>query len=483
MHRAAVRAMVRFARGRASLHDVRTRGVRGLAGESGAAARLDVPDMAARQPAHRPSALPGADAPAASRSVVAGTPLLRGAPTGAYMETLPCADARAVADAAEGRGPEPQYDRVVTGYKLFRSREPFTCEWGGVLPETEVAYETWGELNEHRDNAILLHTGLSASSHARSHDANRMPGWWEHFIGPGRALDTDHFFVICANVLGGCYGSTGPSSIHPQTGMPYAMSFPIITVGDMVRAQMRLLDALGIERLHASIGASLGGMQSLALASMYPQRTGRVVSISAAARSHPLSIALRYLQRRALMSDPHWNGGFYYGGRFPYNGMRLAREVATVSYRSGPEWELRFGTRRMSDGLPSFCPDFLIESYLDHQSEQFSLKYDPNSLLYISKAMDMFDLSKGRMSLEDAFRAFHGPTLVLGVKSDMLFPVWQQAEVAAALRRAGNDRTSYYELDSLYGHDTFLIEINSVGSAVKGHLENGVRFPRLEPAK
>ncbi|KAF9162049.1 hypothetical protein DFQ26_003901 [Actinomortierella ambigua] len=451
-------------------------------------------------------------------------------------------------------GPEPAYSNPVSGYKVYHHNKPFLMDHGGVLPSLDIAYETWGELNEDKSNVILLHTGLSASSHAKSHPDNPAPGWWEKFIGPGLAIDTNRFHVICTNVIGGCYGSTGPSSIDPKDGKPYATRFPIVTINDMVRAQFEMLDSMGIHKLYASVGASMGGMQSLAASALFPDRVGRVVSISAAARSHPYSIALRFTQRQALMADPNWNKGFYYDGVPPHSGMKIAREIATISYRSGPEWEQRFGRKRSQPmTTPSLCADFLIETYLDHQGERFCLQYDPNSLLYVSKAMDMFDLSasvreqisqrreanwkrvlagqgtsapanaatppeeqdqdqqqqqvaacstddvkqqskssdagsagketggsqaaaaSAKEQLEDLVKGVSGlrdiPTLVLGIQSDILFPVWQQKEVADCLRESGNKNVTYYELDSMYGHDAFLLEIINVGSAVKGHLE------------
>ncbi|RKP23144.1 Alpha/Beta hydrolase protein [Syncephalis pseudoplumigaleata] len=289
-------------------------------------------------------------------------------------------------------------------------------------------------------------------------------------------------------MLGGCYGSTGPSSINPVTGERYATRFPMLTIFDIVRAQFCLLDHLGIGRLHASVGASMGGMQSLAAAALFPERVGRLITISACARSHPYSIALRHTQRQVLMSDPNWNKGHYYGGIPPHIGMKLAREIATITYRSGPEWERRFGRKRSDDTIePTMCPDFLIETYLDHQGERFCLQYDANSLLYLSKAMDMFDLSasaqqrvndKRHSSVDDLADLIRGmapiqmPTLVLGVQSDLLFPHWQQREIAQCLRKAGNRMVTHYELDAIYGHDTFLIDVVTVGAAVKGHLEN-----------
>ncbi|KAF7728633.1 hypothetical protein EC973_005860 [Apophysomyces ossiformis] len=456
--------------------------------------------------------------------------------------SFPCIDKLNSRTLELDSGPEPSYDKVVTGYETFEYPHPVLLDHGGILPKLNLAYETWGTLNSNRDNAILIHTGLSASSHAKSHPKNTKPGWWEEFIGPGRHIDTNKFFVICTNVIGGCYGSTGPSSIDPADGERYATRFPIITIFDMVRAQFLLLDHLGIDKLHASVGSSMGGMQSLAAASLYPDRIRRLISISACARSHPYSIALRHTQRQVLMSDPNWNKGFYYKGIPPHIGMKLAREIATISYRSGPEWELRFGRKRFQENQsPALCPDFLIETYLDHQGERFCLQYDANSLLYISKAMDIFDMSKSatdklaqqrqlnlpkleqilkrqsvdpqttakvcrsvagmpsalethtqpanqddinskpRLSslssdpaMQDLVKGMERitmPTLVLGIQTDLLFPVWQQKEIAECLRSAGNKSVTYYELDAMYGHDTFLIDRVSVGGAIKGHLE------------
>lgn len=382
---------------------------------------------------------------------------------------------------------------------------------------------------------ILLHTGLSASSHAHSTEANPKPGWWEKFIGAGAPLDTDKYFVICTNVIGGCFGSTGPSSVDPSDGERYATRFPILTMEDMVRAQFRLLDSLNVTKLYASVGASMGGMQSLAAGVLFPERVGKIVSISGCARSHPYSIAMRHTQRQVLMMDPNWARGFYYKSIPPHSGMKLAREIATVTYRSGPEWENRFGRKRADPSKqPALCPDFLIETYLDHAGEKFSLDYDPNSLLYVSKAMDLFDLghtqqmetvkrraesadeiSRGGKSIEGNDPACsltlpskpyeeqpgsgtvpmdqtvtNGDTdpnappadlvaglsplknhniLVMGVASDILFPAWQQREIAETLRVAGSQSVEHIELGedvSLFGHDTFLLDIKNIGGSV-----------------
>ncbi|PSS17055.1 hypothetical protein M430DRAFT_35618 [Amorphotheca resinae ATCC 22711] len=451
---------------------------------------------------------------------------------------FPCLDALESKSATlEARslssGPEPSYTSGVT--LKYRCHDPLLLDWGGVLPEFDIAYETWGEINADKSNVILLHTGLSASSHAHSTEKNPKPGWWEKFIGPGGCLDTDKYHIICTNVIGGCYGSTGPSSIDPADGKRYATRFPILTMEDMVRAQFRLLDGLGIKKLYASVGSSMGGMQSLAAGLLFPERVGRIVSISGCARSHPYSIAMRHTQRQVLMMDPKWNRGFYYDSVPPHAGMKLAREIATVTYRSGPEWEQRFGRRRAdSSKQPALCPDFLIETYLDHAGEKFCLEYDANSLLYVSKAMDLFDLGAANQAASSARRAAHlkrfksasrdeveaascsltlpdspyveqpeatvptdfsapvtspsgppqdlvdglkglanHPMLVMGVATDILFPAWQQREIAETLRKAGNNSVTHVELGediSLFGHDSFLLDLEHIGGNLKRFL-------------
>ena len=466
-----------------------------------------------------------------------------------YLDAVESRSVKLHRSSLEG-GPEPSYN--VGKHLTYHSHEPLLLHWGGVLPEFSVAYETWGTLNSSKSNAILLHTGLSASSHAHSTPENPKPGWWEKFIGPGKPLDTDNFFVICTNVIGSCYGSTGPSSIDPANGERYATQFPILTMEDMVRAQFRLLDALGIEKLYASVGSSMGGMQSLTAACLFPERVSKVVSISGCARSHPYSIAMRHTQRQVLMMDPNWNRGFYYDSITPHMGMKMAREIATVTYRSGPEWEQRFGRRRADPSKPpALCPDFLVETYLDHAGEKFCLEFDPNSLLYVSKAMDLFDLghehreriatlrTHNALKLQNygfgsalcesgacnltlpekpyeeqpeqiqdpasqqqtepfhmdttvtdppAQRVAHEPpqdlvrgmqpmsnipTLVLGVATDILFPSWQQREIAETLKRTGNKKVWHIELGeekSLFGHDTFMLDLENVGGVVGAFL-------------
>lgn len=372
-------------------------------------------------------------------------------------------------------GPEPEYEKVVSGYETFHHRARFACEWGGALPEFTLAYESWGAPNAARSNAVLLHTGLSASSHARSHEKNPHAGWWEKFIGPGGAINTDKFYVICTNLLGGCYGSTGPATTNPKTGAPYATDFPLLTISDMVRAQLLLLDHLGIRTLHAAVGASLGGMQALQLAALAPERCRRVVSISAAARAHPQSIAMRFVQRQAVMHDSDWRGGRYYGVSFPHKGQKVAREIGTITYRSGPEWQERFGRRRAA-AAPALDADFEVEHYLVHQGEKFCLQYDPNSYLYISKAMDLFDMTipphNSPAGAPAPITQVRAPTLVVGVTSDLLFPHWQQRELVQLLQR-GETPVRYVEISGHYGHDTFLIDLEGVGAPLRQHLESG----------
>mmetsp|Transcript_96702 Transcript_96702/g.235092 ORF Transcript_96702/g.235092 Transcript_96702/m.235092 type:complete len:537 (+) Transcript_96702:99-1709(+) len=373
---------------------------------------------------------------------------------------------------------EPSYATGdMAGYNVFHHADPFPLSTGFQLPELKVAYETWGELNAHKDNAILVQCGMSASSHACSHSGNPARGWWEDFIGPGRPLDTNLFHVICTNNLGGCFGTSGPSSLHPVDGRRYGSRFPRFEVFDQVAAQFALLDYLGIEKVHACVGASLGGMQSLCAAGRFPDRVGKFVSISACAKSFPGSMAFRHAQRQAIMSDPNFNGGDYYDGPLPASGLRLARQLGTITYRSGQEWHQRFGQRRHKDAQApkDLNVEFEIERYLMHQGEKWVNNYDPNSMLWISKAMDSFTMerpdSDGKASLEAGLADAMQPALVIGVQHDVLFPVWQQKEVADTLKAAGNRRTVYYELDSVFGHDAFLLDEVSMGPAVKGHLE------------
>jgi len=348
--------------------------------------------------------------------------------------------------------------------KFLHLDGPFAMERGGALPEVTLAYETWGQLSPERDNAILVFTGLSPSAHAASSLEDPSRGWWEFMIGPGRALDTSRFFVICINNLGSCFGSTGPASKNPETGAPYRLDFPELAVEDIVRSQRQALHKLGIERLHAVIGASLGGMSALAFATMFPDEVDEVVAISAATRATPFAIAVRSLQRDCIKSDPAWKGGYYETGKEPLEGFRLARKLGLMSYRSPEEWLERFGRDRVEwldePGSEPFDIEFQVESYLEANARKFVKVCDPNAYLYLSRAMDLFDLGDHAddgepataMATIQARRA-----LVLGVETDFLFPVWQQKEMAEQLRAAGL-ATHYMPLKSVQGHDAFLVD-------------------------
>jgi homoserine O-acetyltransferase len=331
-----------------------------------------------------------------------------------------------------------------------------TLKRGGTLSRPVIAYESWGELNAARDNAILIFTGLSASAHAHSSPADTSPGWWETMIGPGRPLDTSRFFVICMNTLGSCFGSTGPASINPATGKRYGASFPALSGEDIATAGAKLFDALGIERAASVLGPSLGGMIVLAFAAQFPGRTRTLVSISGAARSTALSIGLRTAQRQAVRLDPKWRDGDYPPEDPPIEGLKLARRIGTLTYRSPAELEKRFGPGHKET----------IADYLERQAEMFVRRFDANCFLAISEAMDRLDLIATHGELTRAFRHSRlERALVIGVDSDWLFPPYQQAEAADALRAAGVP-TEFDLLPSFEGHDSFLVDIDRFGTSL-----------------
>src|SRR5512139_2746012 len=326
--------------------------------------------------------------------------------------------------------------------RLARLEQPLRLHRGGVIEQPVVAYEAWGQPNAARDNTILIFTGLSPSAHAASSPADPRPGWWETMIGEGRPLDTRRFHVVCVNSLGSPFGSSGPASIDPRTGRPYGIAFPEIAVEDIAAAGHAALRTLGIERVAALVGPSLGGMVVLAYCALFPGTVDSLVSISGAARATPFAIALRSLQREMVRSDPAWRGGNYEPGRGPRLGLRLARKLGTITYRSAEEWDQRFGRRRVPEtaGLSGdFRPQFEVEAYLEHQALRYADTFDANAYLYLSRAMDQFDLADhGGGSLAAAFAKFGvRRSLVIGVETDMLFPVDQQREIADHLRAAG----------------------------------------------
>ena len=359
--------------------------------------------------------------------------------------------------------PARRFARLAVPLRLYR---------GGVIEHPVVAYECWGRLNAARDNAIVIFTGLSPSAHAASSQADPRPGWWETMIGEGRPIDTGRFFVVCINSLGSPFGSSSPASVDPATGSSFGIAFPEIAVEDIAAAGREALRSLGIERVAAAIGPSLGGMVVLAYGAQFPGEVENLVSISGAAQATPFAIALRSLQREMVRSDPSWRGGNYPPGRGPRLGLRLARKLGTITYRSQQEWDERFGRRRVPEtaGLSGdFRPQFEVEAYLEHQALRFADIFDANAYLYLSRAMDQFDLAEhGGGSLAAAFdRIKVRRSLVIGVETDMLFPVAQQREIADHLRDAGGS-VEFHAFPSLQGHDAFLSDLARFEPAIGG---------------
>ena len=363
-----------------------------------------------------------------------------------------------------------------------------TLDCGVTLMNVDVAYETYGILNAARTNAILVLHAFSGDAHAAGISKETgQPGWWSPMIGPGLAFDTDRYFVISSNVLGGCRGTTGPSSIDPATGERYAMRFPVITIGDMVRLQKMLVEHLGIERLLAVTGGSMGGMQALEWAVAFPEAVAAAIPIAATARHSAQQIAFNEVGRQAIMADPDWNEGNYYDARSPARGLAVARMVGHITYMSDASMRDKFGRRlRDKDAFGfDFSVDFEVESYLRHRGSQFVNRFDANSYLYITKAMDYFDLSAGHASLASAFDRTRARFLVLSFTSDWLYPTYQSLETVSALRSRNID-VAFCELPSTYGHDAFLIETKEQSEMIAGFLENVHRdlttAPKTAPA-
>lgn len=349
---------------------------------------------------------------------------------------------------------------------------PFVLHRGGELHGAVVSYETWGTLNAARDNAILLFTGLSPSAHAASSELDPSEGWWEEMVGPGKALDTQNWFVICVNSLGSPFGSTSPLSIDPATGEPYRLSFPELSIEDIARAGYDTIRSLGITRLAAVVGPSLGGMAVLAFVALFPGAARRLISISGTDAASPVAIALRSVQREAILRDPEWQGGNYRPDEPPRTGMRLARKIGTITYRSALEWNDRFGRERIAGNAhraSGFAPEFAIEGYLEAQAERFVRSFDANCYLYLSRAMDRFDLSLHAPPQEVFARAGLDSALIIGVESDQLFQISEQERVAAALVAAGVQTTLVRSL-SREGHDAFLVDIPRFDAALRGYL-------------
>jgi homoserine O-acetyltransferase len=367
---------------------------------------------------------------------------------------------------------------VTTQY--YNHPSPLELEGGDTLPSFTIAYETYGELNRDKNNTILICHALSGDSHvAGFHQGDEKPGWWDTVVGPGKAFDTDRYFVICSNVLGGCMGSTGPSSGNPLNGKPYGPAFPVITIRDMVNAQKLLIDHLGISQIYAVAGGSMGGMQVLQWTVSYPDHMKKAIVIAATGYSTPQQIAFNEVGRKAIISDPGWNNGNYYDSKSdhspgPVNGLALARMVGHITYLSNESMHEKFG-RALQDkdriGY-NFSTDFAVESYLHHQGDTFTQRFDANSYLYITKAIDYFDLTKDG-SLTKGLAGVRAAFLVISVSSDWLYPPYQSEEIVSAL--TANDReVRYSEIRSNYGHDAFLLESGQINYLISQFLSRTV---------
>ncbi|MDX2149554.1 MAG: homoserine O-acetyltransferase [Bryobacteraceae bacterium] len=354
--------------------------------------------------------------------------------------------------------------------------DSLSLDCGVTLAPVDCAYETYGKLNPARTNAILIVHAFSGDAHAATAGPDARPGWWDEMIGPGKAFDTDRYFVICSNVLGGCRGTTGPGSLNPATGCPYAMAFPVITIGDMVRLQKKLIDHLGIPKLLTVAGGSMGGMQALQWAVAWPDNVASVMPIASTARHSAQQIAFNEVGRQAIMADPDWNGGDYYGKKPPGRGLAVARMVGHITYMSDDSMREKFG-RRLRDREKfgfDFEVDFEVESYLRYRGGQFVDRFDANSYLYITKAMDYFDVTNGQCSLAAALEKVTARVLVISFTSDWLYPSYQSLEIVNALRSRNRD-VAYCELSSSYGHDAFLVEVAEQTAVVRGFLDRTFR--------
>jgi homoserine O-acetyltransferase len=352
---------------------------------------------------------------------------------------------------------------------------------GVKLGPIDVAYETYGELAPGRDNAVLVCHALSGDSHVASHGPDSPPGWWDTMVGPGKGIDTDRYFVVCSNVIGGCKGTTGPCTVDPATGRPYGVSFPMVTVQDMTRVQHALATrCLGLERLLAVVGGSMGGMQVLQWAIDYPEAVVSAIPIATTSRLSAQGIAFDEVGRQAIYSDLDWNNGDYYAGDPPRRGLAVARMVGHITYLSDRSMREKFG-RNLQDrddfGYDFGPPDFQVESYLRHKGGAFVARFDANSYLYITKAMDYFDLHAEYGSLVDAFRGVRSRLLVISYSGDWLFPTYQSKEIVRALQ-ANGVTTTFCELQSQYGHDAFLLEDEQLTHVVGQFLQHTLRAVR-----
>jgi homoserine O-acetyltransferase len=363
--------------------------------------------------------------------------------------------------------------------KFFTFAEPpneMLLENGEKLGPVTIAYETCGKLNTDKSNVIFVLHALSGDSHMAGYyqEDDPKPGWWDIMVGPGKGIDTDKYFVICSNILGGCMGSTGPSSINPKTDKPYGLDFPFVTIGDMVQAQKKLIDHLGITKILSLIGGSIGGMQVLEWCARYPEMALSAIPLATTARHSALAIAFNEVARQAIMADPHWIGGNYYAGEKPDLGLAVARMIGHITYLSDESMRLKFGRRlqEKKDFSFNFDADFQVESYLRYQGTKFVERFDANSFLYITKASDYFALDDqhGSGSLVEAFSKAGGKFLVVSFTSDWLYPTYQSKALVQAMKKNGLD-VSFCEIEAEWGHDAFLLPNERLAAMVKGFLD------------
>jgi homoserine O-acetyltransferase/O-succinyltransferase len=359
--------------------------------------------------------------------------------------------------------------------KNFHRIGSFEPELGGYLEEVTLAYETWGELDPSGENAILIVHALTGDSHCAGgiSEAYKRGGWWDEMVGPGRLVDTDEHFVVCSNVLGGCSGSTGPASVDPATDIQYGMRFPIVTISDIVRAQKRLLDDLGVRKLEVVIGGSIGGQQALEWALKFPDFVEKAVPVAATGALGPQGLGMSEIGRRTIMADPNWQGGDYYGtGKSPETGLAIARMAGMLTYQSAEgQWE-RFGREEATRPAlyEEFGGRFEIESYLHYQGHDLTGRFDANSYLYLTRAMDLYDIGAGYASHEEAYERIEAEVLFVGISSDWLFPA-REVRAAAELAKAAGVEAHYEEIESLNGHDAFLKDWDELRAAVGPFLD------------
>ncbi len=374
-----------------------------------------------------------------------------------------------MADAASVGIVTPQF------YTFAEAPHELELECGVRLGPITLAYETYGTLNETGSNAILITHALSGDAHVAGlhHEEDAKPGWWDSMVGPGKAFDTNRYFVVCSNVLGGCRGTTGPAAINPATGKAYGLDFPVITIGDMVQAQRHLVDHLGIDTLLAVAGGSMGGMQALEWATRYPDRVGSAMIIASTHTSGAQQIAFDAVGRHAIQGDKDFQNGDYYGTEGPSQGLAIARMLAHITYLSDESMRLKFGRNlRSADQLKyDFDSEFAVETYLDYQGEQFVNRFDANTYLYVTKAMDYFDIASRFGSLDEAMKVITSKILVLSFSSDWLYPPYFSEDIVYALARQRKNVT-YCNIQSAYGHDAFLLEVNVLSKIIGGFLDH-----------